>query len=69
MSRVSVIFQHRLLAYHKLYGFSRRYVLEQSSGMEEFGPPSWKLALCLLLAWIVVYVCLIRGIQSLGKVS
>ncbi|XP_064603734.1 sodium- and chloride-dependent glycine transporter 1-like [Liolophura sinensis] len=48
--------------------YYQRYVLEQSSGMEDFGLPSWKLALCLLLAWIVVYVCLIRGIQSLGKV-
>jgi solute carrier family 6 amino acid transporter-like protein 5/7/9/14 len=44
------------------------YILEQSTGMEEMGPVSWKLALCLLLSWVVVLICLIRGIQSLGKV-
>ena len=45
------------------------YILEVSSGMEEMGGVNWKLALCLLLAWAIVLVCLIRGVQSLGKVS
>jgi len=44
------------------------YVLEMSSGMEEMGAVNWKLALCLLIAWLIIFVCLIRGIQSLGKV-
>ncbi|KAK2188075.1 hypothetical protein NP493_144g01024 [Ridgeia piscesae] len=39
-----------------------------SSGMEEMGAVNWKLALCLLIAWLIIFVCLIRGIQSLGKV-
>ena len=30
---------------------------------------NWKLFLCLLLAWVVVYLCLFRGIKSSGKVS
>lgn len=30
---------------------------------------NWKLFLCLLLAWVVVYLCLFRGIKSAGKVS
>ena len=29
----------------------------------------WHLCLCLLLAWIVVYLCIIKGIKSSGKVS
>ena len=29
----------------------------------------WQLALCLILAWIVVYLCLVKGIHSVGKVS
>ena len=44
------------------------YVLEISSGMEEAGGLNWKLTLCLLLAWGIVLLCLIRGIQSLGKI-
>jgi len=30
---------------------------------------NWKLFLCLLLAWVVIYLCLFRGIQSSGKVN
>ncbi|KAH3896571.1 hypothetical protein DPMN_020748 [Dreissena polymorpha] len=30
--------------------------------------PIWQLALCLLLGWIIVVVCLIKGIKSSGKV-
>ncbi len=29
---------------------------------------NWKIYLCLLLAWVVVYLCLFRGIKSSGKV-
>jgi hypothetical protein len=32
------------------------------------GNVRWHLALCLLLAWAVVFVCIIKGIKSAGKV-
>lgn len=32
------------------------------------GLPSYKLALCLLLSWIIVILCLVKGIKSSGKV-
>ncbi|BFZ16051.1 hypothetical protein BsWGS_19090 [Bradybaena similaris] len=44
------------------------YVLQKSSSIEEFGTLNWRLALCLLLSWIVVGGALIKGVQSLGKV-
>ena len=30
---------------------------------------NWQMFLCLLLAWVIVYLCLFRGIQSSGKVG
>nr|QQY02531.1 glycine transporter [Cryptocotyle lingua] len=46
-----------------------RHVLEISSGIEEFGTPSWKLTLCLFASWVVCCLVVIKGVQSLGKVS
>ncbi|KAL8571123.1 hypothetical protein ACOMHN_010584 [Nucella lapillus] len=49
---------------------SRKDVIEKSPGLEpeNMGAPLWRLALCLLLSWIVVVLCLIKGIKSSGKV-
>ncbi|XP_077977388.1 sodium- and chloride-dependent glycine transporter 1-like [Glandiceps talaboti] len=44
------------------------YVLDRSSGFSELGVIRWHLALCLLLAWIVVFLCLMKGVKSSGKV-
>uniref|UniRef100_UPI00358FC89F sodium- and chloride-dependent glycine transporter 2 n=1 Tax=Myxine glutinosa TaxID=7769 RepID=UPI00358FC89F len=44
------------------------YVLKITDGIHEPGSLRWHLVLCLLLAWIVVYLCLIRGIKTSGKV-
>eukprot|EP00112_Aurelia_sp_Birch-Aquarium-sp1_P019261 Seg4729.1 transcript_id=Seg4729.1/GoldUCD/mRNA.D3Y31 product="Sodium-dependent dopamine transporter" protein_id=Seg4729.1/GoldUCD/D3Y31 len=48
--------------------YFNRYVLQRSSDIGELGSVSWQLALCLLLAWIVVYFCMCKGIKSAGKV-
>jgi len=29
---------------------------------------NWKIALALIIAWILVYMCMIKGIASSGKV-
>ncbi|NXV23710.1 SC6A7 protein, partial [Cepphus grylle] len=39
-----------------------------SSGLEDPGPVQWPLALCLLAAWILVFLCMLKGIRSSGKV-
>jgi hypothetical protein len=49
--------------------FDRRRVLGLSAGIEETGEIRLPLALCLLLAWIIVFLCLCKGVQSSGKVS
>uniref|UniRef100_A0A8D3BH39 Transporter n=1 Tax=Scophthalmus maximus TaxID=52904 RepID=A0A8D3BH39_SCOMX len=36
--------------------------------IEEVGSLRWELALCLLLAWILCYFCVWKGVRSTGKV-
>ncbi|XP_017115970.1 sodium- and chloride-dependent glycine transporter 1 [Drosophila elegans] len=43
-------------------------VLRISSNISELGGMVWQQLLSLLVTWIVVYLCLIRGIKSVGKV-
>uniref|UniRef100_H2Z9K0 Transporter n=1 Tax=Ciona savignyi TaxID=51511 RepID=H2Z9K0_CIOSA len=38
--------------------------IDQSSGIDDPGPVLWDLCLCLLLSWIVVFVCLMKGVKS-----
>ncbi|XP_069825432.1 sodium-dependent proline transporter-like isoform X1 [Dendropsophus ebraccatus] len=39
-----------------------------SSGLSDPGPVRWELALCLLAAWIIIFLCMIKGIRSSGKI-
>ncbi|CAF1274399.1 unnamed protein product [Rotaria sordida] len=48
--------------------YFNNYVLRRSDSLEEIGSPIWYLTLCLLLAWIIVALCLVKGIKSSGKV-
>ena len=43
-------------------------MLEISDGVDHITGIRWELAGCLLLAWIIVYCALWRGIKSIGKV-
>ncbi|XP_013175474.1 PREDICTED: sodium- and chloride-dependent glycine transporter 1-like [Papilio xuthus] len=43
-------------------------VLGLSSGIEETGQVRWSMALCLFAAWLIVFLCLFKGVQSSGKV-
>ncbi|VDN31746.1 unnamed protein product [Dibothriocephalus latus] len=38
-----------------------------SGGINDFGTPVWHLTLCLLLAWLLCFLVLIKGVNSLGK--
>jgi solute carrier family 6 (neurotransmitter transporter, glycine) member 5/9 len=35
---------------------------------ENWGYPRWQLVVCLAIGWILAYLCLMKGIQSIGKV-
>ncbi|XP_072001062.1 sodium- and chloride-dependent GABA transporter 2-like [Engystomops pustulosus] len=48
--------------------FWERRVLSISDGIDRIGSLRWELALCLLLAWIICYFCIWKGVKSTGKV-
>lgn len=41
--------------------------LNVSSSIEEGGGVMWHLVMVLLVAWAVVFLCMMRGVQSAGK--
>ncbi|KAI8790591.1 sodium- and chloride-dependent glycine transporter 1-like isoform X2 [Biomphalaria glabrata] len=43
-------------------------VLRKSTGLDDFGEIQVHSAMCLLAAWILVCLCLVKGVKSLGKV-
>lgn len=40
-----------------------------SEGLHDPGPVRWPLALCLLAAWFIIFLCMLKGIRSSGKVN
>ena len=50
-------------------GFSTEVLgVTHSEGLTDLGPMRWHLVLCLLLAWTIVCLSLIKGVKSSGKV-
>lgn len=48
--------------------FWYRKTLNITPNIETSGSLQWWLVLCLATAWCIVYVCFIRGIETIGKV-
>ncbi|XP_039468322.1 sodium- and chloride-dependent GABA transporter 2-like [Oreochromis aureus] len=49
--------------------FWQRRVLNISSGIENLGSIQWDLSLCHLLAWVICYFCVWKGVRSTGKAA
>ena len=48
---------------------SRHRVLQQNAGLEHgLGGMQWELAGCLVIAWVVVYLIIAKGLHSSGKI-
>lgn len=45
-----------------------RNAIDISPNIGDSGGMKWWMVLCLLAAWIITYLCMMRGIQSSGKV-
>ena len=53
----------------QLYYFYRK-ALNIAPSIEDSGAGmQWKLVGCLILSWVVVYACIVKGVKSSGKVS
>ncbi|KAK2517600.1 sodium-dependent proline transporter-like protein [Columba guinea] len=52
----------------ELFWKDRVLGVTHSSGLGDPGPVRWPLALCLLAAWTLLFLCLLKGIRSSGKV-
>ncbi|XP_022647994.1 sodium- and chloride-dependent glycine transporter 1-like isoform X1 [Varroa destructor] len=48
--------------------FWNKYVLGLTESIENMGAVRWDLALCLAICWVIVFLCLIKGVKSSGKV-
>ncbi|XP_014671775.1 PREDICTED: sodium- and chloride-dependent glycine transporter 1-like [Priapulus caudatus] len=48
--------------------FWYNYILEITDGLHEFGGIHWKLLLSLFVAYVLVFLCICKGIKSTGKV-
>ncbi len=52
-----------------LFGNFRNEVFPQKANIDDgIGYPEWRLTLCLLLSWIIIFLTLVKGVQSSGKV-
>ena len=56
--------------YHVFF-LDRRKVLQihLSDGVHDLGGMNWQLMLCLILSWILIYLCICKGVKSSGKVN
>ena len=43
-------------------------MLQLSDSIDDMGIVSWQLACLLALSWIIIFLVLLRGVESLGKV-
>uniref|UniRef100_A0ABM0GMB5 Transporter n=1 Tax=Saccoglossus kowalevskii TaxID=10224 RepID=A0ABM0GMB5_SACKO len=48
--------------------FWDRFILRRTDGIDDSGTIVWQNAMCLLFAWVIVYLCISKGIKSSGKV-
>lgn len=49
--------------------YFENFILDISDGIGDVGYINWKLALSLLVCWLLIFLALSKGVASLGKVS
>ena len=47
--------------------YCRYNVLELTAGIHDLGGMKWELFGCLVAAWVIVFLCICKGVKSSGK--
>ena len=68
VENVSIWWRHHVCYTIYVHSFERHNVLHRSSGIGELGGFRWELAATLAVAWLLVFLCLAKGIKTSGKV-
>lgn len=66
VSNQSLIIQFKV---YKNFNSSNEVVKQKDDITDGLGYPDWQLTLYLLLAWIAVYLVIVKGVKSSGKIS
>lgn len=66
VSNRSLIIQFKV---YKNFNSSNEVIKQKDDITDGLGYPDWQLTLYLLLAWIAVYLVIVKGVKSSGKVS
>nr|CAD7267717.1 unnamed protein product [Timema shepardi] len=48
--------------------FFHNKILEISDGISNPGTIVWPLLICVVITWVVVFLCIMKGVKSVGKV-
>ncbi|XP_044266712.1 sodium- and chloride-dependent glycine transporter 2-like isoform X3 [Tribolium madens] len=48
--------------------FFHYHILQISDSIEDQGGIVWPLLLCNVIAWVITYLCIIKGVKTVGKV-
>lgn len=48
--------------------FFHNHILQISDGIESPGGIVWPLFICNVISWVIVYICIMNGVKSVGKV-
>ena len=76
-NKVNTVWHQVIVRWHQLtlilnklsvYLICRYHVLELSDGFHDLGGLRWQLVCCMIAAWFLLFLCLVKGVKSLGKV-
>ncbi|XP_071102034.1 sodium- and chloride-dependent glycine transporter 1-like [Haliotis cracherodii] len=65
---VAEMWDNATLAHTATEEFWQYNVLKVSSGLEEVGNVQWPIVGCLFASYVIMFLCLCRGVKSVGKV-